>query len=61
MDPFLSDPVQPGQRYWLCLYPQTVTTLRHVWTHPAFADEQIPAPKRRSEADVWADIAKETT
>ena len=36
VDPFLQNPVERGQTFWLFLYQGQVTTLRHEWTHPAF-------------------------
>jgi hypothetical protein len=48
VDPYL-DVVMPGERFFIFLLPNTITSLRHAWTHPAFADEG--APERISDTD----------
>jgi hypothetical protein len=39
VDPFLQEDVKPGEYYYLWLYPGSITSLRHCWSHPAFAEE----------------------
>lgn len=35
-DPFLKDSVETGEKFWMFLLPNTITSLRHVWEHPSF-------------------------
>jgi hypothetical protein len=54
VDPFLAGPVQPGERFWLVVYPRQITSLRHVWTHPAF-----DSPGSEAHPVVARDLSKE--
>jgi hypothetical protein len=41
VDPFLRADVMPHQRFFVVLYQQSITGLRHVWTHPDFPDTDV--------------------
>ena len=56
IDPFLRAAVKTGQRCFAFLYPGSITSLRHEWTHPAFGEvvmpsEKVDTPKKVDERD----------
>lgn len=54
VDPFLSGTVKKGERFFLCLYPRTVTGLRHVYKHPVLDSMTDPEPKdAKAASEKW--------
>lgn len=61
VDPFLKETViRTGQMFWVFLYPNTVSGMRHHWSHPMF-DRETPTDGLRERATEWLrDFARQT-
>lgn len=53
VDPFLTSPVDRGQRFYVCLYPRTVTGLRHVYTHPVLDAVEAAVVDQKAASERW--------
>lgn len=52
IDPFLDDNVPADLHCWLVMYPDTITGLRHEWSHPEFEDTAHSVAYVRNAADL---------
>ena len=44
-DPLLLHDILKGQNFWLWIYPGSVSSLKHVWTHPEFTRKNREKPE----------------
>lgn len=53
VDPFLQGAVFPGDRFYMWLTPNTITSLRHQWTHPNFDSDVISHASHVEKSEAW--------
>lgn len=58
IDPFLKNWIAKGDRVWLYLYPNTITGLRHNWTHPGVDNPPIACNEHEKWLRDYADEKK---
>ena len=58
IDPFLTRNVGTGEQCWLFLYPNSVTGMRHEWSHPAFGQKPLPEVSKKESVDWLTEFGK---
>lgn len=58
VDPFMRHTVREGKRFYILLYPGTITNLRHEWNHPAF--DAVAEQQRQEEIEAGIALATDS-
>lgn len=53
VDPYLQRSVEKGETFYVFLYPGSITSLTHHWSHPAFLTALTPAQIAAGEGEEW--------
>jgi hypothetical protein len=56
VDPFIAGAIPAGERFWVYLFPRTITALSHRWSHPAFEDtggNAYATPGSKAASEKW--------
>lgn len=54
VDPFIPRVIAAGEEFWMFLYPNTITSLRHDWSHPEFTKTGQDRQEAINWITVWA-------
>lgn len=55
VDPYIKGDIKKGERFWMFLYPRSITSLSHKWSHPSFEEDEgvYVTPAQRLESEKW--------
>lgn len=53
VDPFLKEGVKKGEMFFMFMYPNSITSLRHSWTHPQVNDVIETIAPSKEESEKW--------
>jgi hypothetical protein len=56
VDPFLKMPIMPGEKFLVVIYPRTIESLRHVWSHPDIPEEGIAVTSSKTTIPTIEDL-----
>lgn len=59
VDPFLQEPVANGERFYIALFPGSIESLRHEWTHKAFEQPTVSHDDHVEKSKAWIAHAAE--